>query len=489
LLRRALLAIALLALALPAAAQGQAARPLKVAGGKIVDDRGRQVILHGVNVVYKRPPYYPAASGPATNTFTRTDLRQLRAWGFNSIRLGVIWAGLEPQPGVIDQGYLDHIGALVDLAAEQNFWVLLDMHQDLYSERFGGEGAPDWAVRDDGIPFSPVPGDFSLNYTAPAVGRSFDNFWADKDGIRTEFVRAFTTLAERFAGSDTVLGYDLFNEPVCELQAGPPCVIPPDPAAATQFLMPLYDQLVPALHAVDDTHPVFYEDAATVNQGFPFLIGAPGGPVWPFPNQALSHHVYCVPVIRPGVPCPLAERQATANAVASAAHNGVAPQQTEFGATDNLATLRRVTTDADRYGEGWMYWQYKTYDDPTTSSAQEPGGADAESVVAASGRAKTRKVDVLARAYPERIAGTGAHWSYDDRRHRFMLSYRPRGRAPTVVVLPKPAFPNGACTLGSGFTRSADPEPTRLRLHADRGARRVSFVAFPTHRSEACPKP
>jgi endoglycosylceramidase len=478
LLRRALLAVALVALALPAAAQGQAARPLKVAGGKIVDDRGRQVILHGVNVVYKRPPYYPAASGPAANTFTRTDLRRLRAWGFNSIRLGVIWAGLEPQPGVIDQGYLDHIGALVDLAAEQGFWVLLDMHQDLYSERFGGEGAPDWAVRDDGIPFSPIPGDFAFTYTAPAVGRSFTNFWNDRDGIRTEYVRAFTALAERFAGSDTVLGYDLFNEPSCELQLGPPCAIPPDPPAGN-FAMQLYDQLVPALQAVDTTHPVFYEDAPTVNFGYPFLIGAPGGPDWPFPNQGLSHHVYCSEAIRAGVNCPQQEKEATNNAIAAAAHNGVAALQTEFGATDNLAPLRRVTADADAAGEGWMYWQYKTYDDPTTSSAQEPGGADAESIVAASGRAKARKVDVLARAYPERIAGADAQWSFKDRSGDFRLRYRPRGSTPTVVVLPKPAYPNGACTTGRGFRQSADPERTRLRLHANRGAHSVSFRAFP----------
>ena len=70
-LRRTLIAAALIALALPGGAAAQ--RALKVSGGRIVDDRGRQVILHGVNVVYKRPPYYPAASGPVANTFTRTD--------------------------------------------------------------------------------------------------------------------------------------------------------------------------------------------------------------------------------------------------------------------------------------------------------------------------------------------------------------------------------------------------------------------------------
>jgi endoglycosylceramidase len=476
-LRRAVAVSAVLALALPAAAAAE--RPLRVSDSRFVDDRGRQVILHGVIVVYKGAPYYPNESGGPAASFDRADLRRLRAWGVNSIRLGVIWAGLEPQPGVIDQGYVDHLDALVKLAAREGFWVLLDMHQDLYAERFGGEGAPEWAVRDDGIPFTPIPGDFGLNYATPAVGRSFTNLWNDTDGIRTEYVRAFTALAREFARRDAVLGYDLFNEPECEFQSGPPCLLPPEPAAATMFLMPLYNQLVPALQAVDAVHPVFYEDFPTDAYGFPFLIGAAGGPRWPYPNQVLSHHVYCSEPLRPGVSCLRQERQATANAVAIAGRNDVAPLQTEFGATDDLVDLRRVTRAADRYGEGWMYWQYKTYDDPTTSASAGPGGADAESIVAVDGKVKRKKVDVLARAYPERIAGTGARWSFDDRSGVFRLSYRPAGRAPTVVVLPDPAYPNGACTSGRGFTDRADPEPTRLRLSPERGARRVSFLAFP----------
>ena len=465
-------AVAILAVAVPTAASAQ--RPLAVKGGTIVDDRGRAVILHGANAVFKRAPYYPP--------LTRADFRRMRGWGFNTIRLGVIWAGLEPSPGVIDQGYLKHLDAIVDLAAEEGFWVLLDMHQDLYAERFGGEGAPEWAVKDDGIPFTPVPGDFALNYATPAVGRSFTNLWTDRDGIRTEYVRAFTALAERFAGTDSVLGYDLFNEPTCEFQLGYPCAIPPGGEAATLWLMPLYDQLVPALRAVDDTHPVFYEDSPTVNFGYPFLIGAPGGPAWPYPDQGLSHHVYCSEALNPGPSCPQQEREATNNAVAIAAHNDVAPLQTEFGATDDLAPLRRVTRYADAAGEGWLYWQYKTYGDPTTSASAGPGGADAESIVAVDGRVKTAKARVLARAYPERIAGTAARWSFDDRKTVFTLRYRPRGSGPTVVVLPRAAYPHGACTDGRGFDRRSDPERNRLRLHAERGAARVVFRAFPCPR-------
>ncbi|MFL5836913.1 MAG: endoglycoceramidase, partial [Solirubrobacteraceae bacterium] len=88
-------------------------------------------------------------------------------------------------------------------------------------------------------------------------------------------------------------------------------------------------------------------------------------------------------------------------------------------------------------------------------------------------------VRVLARAYPERIAGTGARWSFDDRKAVFTLRYRPRGGGPTVVVLPRPAYPHGACTPARGFDRRSDPERNRLRLHAKRRVAHVTLRAVP----------
>jgi hypothetical protein len=67
-------------------------------------------------------------------------------------------------------------------------------------------------VRDDDIPFEPIAGDFGLKYATPAVGRSFTSFWTDRDGIRTEYMRAFTALAQRFAGNATVRGGDRQGE-------------------------------------------------------------------------------------------------------------------------------------------------------------------------------------------------------------------------------------------------------------------------------------
>ena len=55
---RALVAALAIALAAPALATA-AADPLSVKHNRIVDARGRQVILHGANTVFKLAPYYP----------------------------------------------------------------------------------------------------------------------------------------------------------------------------------------------------------------------------------------------------------------------------------------------------------------------------------------------------------------------------------------------------------------------------------------------
>ncbi len=431
-LRRAALVVLLASLAAAASAQA-ATKPLKVRGGALVDSQGRTVILHGVNVVYKRSPYLPFGKG-ARDSFNAKDVARLRSWGFNTVRLGLSWKALMPTPGVVDQGYLKRVLAITRLMEDEGIYYLLDMHQDLWSERFEGNGAPDWATKDDGIPFTSLGG-FPNNYLSQAVGRSFTNFYANRDGIRDQYKRTWEAVARAVKGKPHALGFDLINEPVCELQVNPPCHIPPDPEAYSRWILPFYDDLIPALHAADPTHPSFYEEGVTVNFGYPMLIGRSPLPAWKHRGAALSHHVYCSTLFR-DVPCSQQEPDAFNEARGAARRNGAAPLLTEFGATDDLGVLRRITGLADRYGEGWQYWQYKTYGDPTTQSSSEAGGSDAESIVSAAGRVKTAKLRVLARIYPAVIAGTAAKWAYDDRTGRFHMSWVARKGSTTTIAVP-----------------------------------------------------
>jgi endoglycosylceramidase len=118
-----------------------------------IDAAGRVVVTHGVNMVYKRPPYTPEAAG-----FNNADAKFLARHGFNSVRLGMIYAGVEPKPGHIDGNYLSQLVRTQAVLAQNRIYSLVDFHQDLYNEKFTGEGFPAWAVLDNGLPAEPLSG-------------------------------------------------------------------------------------------------------------------------------------------------------------------------------------------------------------------------------------------------------------------------------------------------------------------------------------------
>src|ERR1700749_1995085 len=112
-MRAALLALILATVGCFAGATLAAAAPklpLGHAGRWITDAGGRVVVMHGANLVYKVAPFYPSA-GP----FGPSDAAYLRSLGFTAVRVGVLWEGLEPQPGVYDDAYLNRIAATVNL--------------------------------------------------------------------------------------------------------------------------------------------------------------------------------------------------------------------------------------------------------------------------------------------------------------------------------------------------------------------------------------
>ena len=133
---------------------------------------------------------------------------------------------------------------------------------------------------------------------------------------------------------------------------------------------------------------------------------------------------------------------------------------TEFGATDKLDVIRRVVAGADGVGVGWLYWQYKTYGDPTTSAASE--GPDAESIVTPAGAVKAAKARELARPYPMRLAGRHGHWRYRPGDGRFTLRWTAVRGADTVVALPRLAYPHGSAVRAHGV-RVVRRAPLTLR--------------------------
>ena len=114
--------------------------PISTTGTWLTNGDGQVVLLHGLNEVYKEAPFEPSASG-----FSNDDAAFLAANGFNAVRSGVIWAGVETEPGVFDNAYIDSIQQTVQTLANHGIYTILDFHQDEYSSAYGGEGAPAWA--------------------------------------------------------------------------------------------------------------------------------------------------------------------------------------------------------------------------------------------------------------------------------------------------------------------------------------------------------
>lgn len=188
-------------------------KDISIRDEKFVDKNGREVILHGINMVCKDK------SRNYIGNWDEIDFNKLREWGINCIRLGIIWDGLEPSPGFINEGYLKGIDRFIELSSCNNIFVILDMHQDLYTHKFGGDGAPEWAVLDGGNPHIHFGGIWSDAYfTSPAIKTAFDNFWnntliSDGSGLQDHYALCWKSIAERYKDNPVVIGYDIMNEP------------------------------------------------------------------------------------------------------------------------------------------------------------------------------------------------------------------------------------------------------------------------------------
>jgi endoglycosylceramidase len=479
-IRLAALAAGLL-LALPAAAAHAApVEPLESEGRWITDAQGRVVVLHGVNMVTKRAPSLPSAAGWGAD-----DAQYLASEGFNTVRLGFDYAAIEPTPGAYDQAFIDAIAAEAQVAADEGLFVLADVHQDMFTNKYQGNGLPEWMAFDEGLP-NPALG-FPVNYFAnDALKKAFDNFWANVDAsdgtpVQDHYVEGLRRLAARFAANRGLLGYDVFNEP-WPGNAWADCFPPEGCTEPTGFdatlLSSFMNRAVAAVRQGDGSHIAFYEPNLTFDYGGPTGLKDP-----PDPNTAMSFHNYCIDAEPTGDPPSCADDEQAvftfADAHSSATGNGLL--MTEFGATERTDTMERLAAAADRNMVGWHYWTYSNVfagnDFISTSLIEDldlPPTPD---------NIKQPAMDALARPYPQVVAGTPSGWSWDASSKVFTLRHStttPSGerlrRGESEVFLPARHFPDGYQARAEGAVVLSEPGARVLRLRNCTGARRVSLT-------------
>lgn len=495
---------------------------LRAAGGPYLTDRwGRVVFLHGVNAVDKRPPFELFDDPGQPWSFSPSDAARIASLGFNVVRLGIIWQGIEPgtlgpnnprvctpgpphDPGqfnpAIASAYLDRVARTVAILARAHVYTLLDLHEDVYSSAFGGEGAPLWAVCTNGLPIGHLPGRWSNTYRDPALDVAVHHFWTnDVHGdLQGEYLRVWKLVAQRFRGDPWVVGYDPINEPFTRtVTVSDPFTSPardPDPQVARD-LECLYTGrahpgrseldgaivhcppqvpevgLIRTLQSADPVHPVFFEPDIFTSRGRPNDVGAMN-----LPNLVFNFHVYCGyrnPVT--GNPTDVDEcarqelrtmrrRVEEQPDIASAAQpKGPALFMSEFGATSSTSLMTSLTADADSLEIGWIYWAWKYYDDPT--------GSTDEALVTASG-AYVPTVAELARTYPVAVAGMPTSFSFDPKTAAFRFVYRanPAVAAPTLIFVPVAIhYPTGYCAAAVDAAVVSAPGATNLVVRNDPG--------------------
>jgi endoglycosylceramidase len=436
-------------------------------------------------MVYKVAPYYPAAAGFGTD-----DAAFLQRMGFNVVRVGVIWKAVEPGPGVYDDGYLRHIAATVRTLARHGIYSLLDFHQDMYNELFQGEGAPDWAVQDGGLP-NPKHGFAANYYTDPALQHAENEFWANSPGpggvgLQDRYAAAWRHVAGMFRTVPGILGYELMNEPAAgtEFLA---CISAIGCAAFDRQLTAFSRRVAKAIRTVDRHTLIFYEP----DVGFDFGVATHMGALDDGP-AGLAFHDYCLPTGPAPNGCS-SERQGFANAVAHVSNTNEAVILTEFGSTPFRGDLTGMVRLADQSMVPWTEWSYCSCHDPTGATpdplvidpARPPRGSNVGQFA----------LHILVEPFPQLIAGTPTSWGFDPATGTFQLRYstiRPGGGsfpagAITEVATPRLIYGRPYAVRADGGTIVSRRGARILEIAACRGFRKISIQVLRAGRDrESC---
>jgi endoglycosylceramidase len=408
-------------------------RAWRVSNGFVRDADGRAVIMHGANIAGadKNAPYWDKK--------TQADWQRARDdWGFNAARLVVVWAAIEPQRGVYDDAFIEAVATRVEWAKQADLLVVVDMHEDIYGEGFGFDGAPRWTCDASHYAnFKPIQPWF-LNSLNADVTACVDGFWTTPD-LQQHYTEAWRRLATRLAGYDNVVGFDPMNEPYW----GSKGILDFEP----EVLGPFYEQLVPAVRTAAPQWIAFIEPSSSRNLGTPTRLAPPT-----YGDVAYAPHSYDRDA-ESGKGFDPAHRDAlmaNVSALAGEAHDmSAALWIGEYGGSGTAPGIGDyMTAQYDAAGAvagSSMYW---SYDSSGGYGLLNTDGTEVPSLLA-----------VVVRPYPERVAGDPVSYAFDAATSTFTFTYHPNRAiaAPTVVSVAPRIYPNGYAVDCDGCTYQKTP--------------------------------
>lgn len=450
-----------------ASAAPDAVPPLRMRGDQLVDGAGRVVLLHGINSVRKDAPFISTLDAGWLGSLERDYLRRS---GFNAVRLGVTFAALMPEPGVVDEEYLDRVADVAATLSEDGLWVQLDFHQDVFHQM------PVWATPADALDLpAEAPPLFSFlgwaaGYLSPRSMRQWDSFLVGEPLVEGRSVAsvlgdAAAALAERVQDNDHVIGIELLNEPFSG-SAVFRCIAEGCPDVE-RLLSDRYEEMSAPIRARSPEMPIWLEPfAPTGYLAAPSMPKPAITPATDGPQLGLAWHLYCHAT--DGGREEVAD-EATAGfcnlrfangftAGAELARGLGGPRLlNEFGASLNPLDVTIATRLADEQFVSWMYWHQAGALTGTDSSL--PDSVEAQ----------------IVRPYPQATAGRPRQLSYDPATGVLRYSFDPDHSidAPTSIVVPARAYPDGYTVDVSGGEVTSAQDAGRLTVTAQDGTRTV----------------
>ena len=394
---------------------------LSTVGTDIVDANGRVVSLRGINTGgrSKYAPYSPFDyEDVGFEAALDTYLDRTEAWGFTVLRVPFSWNAAEPEAGVWDEEYLERYAALLDGAWARGIWTIVDFHQDVYAERFCGDGFPEWTLEGEADSRQDCPDWFTQYVFGDDVRAAFDALWANENGVLDAFRAMWEEMAARHADRPGVIGFEIINEP----HGG----TSDSETWSVDTLSPFYGEMAALVQGIDPDALVFFDSTGieatltTTSLLLPEgenLVFAPHfydpGALFDFSlsmDVAASHQNWADQGVEWDVPVLLGEFGI----------NGTHPERVQY-LEDNYSAF-------DALGMHATLWEY--------SDAVELWNEEDLSVVDADGNERTDMLDVAVRPVLRAVDGAVTTHSWNPKRDHFRLDYVANEGGVTEIVLP-----------------------------------------------------
>jgi endoglycosylceramidase len=326
------------------------------------------------------------------------------------------------------------------------------MHQDVISEKFCGEGIPDFAAipksNDFPDPLDEIYTDIATDgyptrqdcakhgwasyYNTRATSSVFQNLYNDVSQANSTLFywsRFWEKVASEFGSDSAVLGYELINEPWAgDIFEEPKLLVPS--VADAENLQPAYDYITDNIRKIDSETLIFF---AAVTWDDPVPVGftkAPGSDVNAASKSVFAYHFYLPPQLSTKPYFHQREKDTKRLQTGMMLTEFERPRNDNDYETDGFVDVANV---ADQHLLSWTLWEYKTFCRETEATL------NSNSQAAAFGSCKTGYGEHLfwndqgevnmpacqkmARTYAQKVAGMTVSMKFDPVSKNFEFTY------------------------------------------------------------------